>query len=140
MSQPVLADEDQCPTEAVVFAHIGRSRALWHLLFEHIHRDYPDFTEQWRYYRDGKSWLLKVSRKARTVFWLSVAGGSFCTTFYFTRRADQAILSSSLSEALKEQYRSGRTFGKLRGLTIDYRTRRDVEYARELIAIKIALK
>ena len=140
MEQPVLADKDQFPTQEIIYPHIGKSKALWLLLFEHIHRNHPDFTEQWRYYLDGKSWLLKVSRKAKTIFWLSIAEGSFRTTFYFTDKAEPAISKSSLSDGLKKQYRSGKRYNKIRGLTILYKSRRDVEYAKELIEIKTGLK
>jgi hypothetical protein len=108
-------------------------------LFKHLQQDHPDFSAQWRYYPDGKSWLLKVSRKSRTIFWLSIVEGSFRTTFYFTERAAQAISRSSLSDDLKRQYRSGKSHGKLCGLTILYKNKQDVEYARQLIAIKTGL-
>jgi hypothetical protein len=139
VEQPVFTDKDQFPTEELIFSRIGKSRALWLLLFEAIHRDHPDFTEQWRYYLDGKRWLLKVSRKAKTIFWLSIVEGSFRTTFYFTEKAEQAISQSSLSDELKRQYRSGKKYGKLCGLTILYKNKRDVEYARQLIALKTSL-
>ncbi len=134
-----MTDKDQFPTEHIIFSHIGKSRALWLLLFEAIHRDHPDFTEQWRYYLDGKRWLLKVSRKAKTIFWLSIVEGSFRTTFYFTEKAEPAISQSSLSDELKRQYRSGKRYGKLCGLTILCKNRRDVEYAKQLITIKTSL-
>jgi hypothetical protein len=140
MEQPVLGDKDQFPTEEVIYSHIGKSKALWLLLFEYIHQNHPDFAEQWRYYLDGKSWLLKVSRKTRTIFWLSIVEGSFRTTFYFTDRAENAILKSTLSDELKRQYRSGKRHGKIRGVTILYKYKRDVGYARQLIEIKASIK
>jgi hypothetical protein len=140
MEQPILADKNQFPTEEVIFSHIGKSKALWLLLFEYIHRNHPDFTEQWKYYRDGKSWLLKVSRKAKTIFWLSIVEGSFRTTFYFTDKAEHAILRSSISDELKKQYRSGKRYNKIRGLRILYKSRRDIDYARQLIEIKTMIK
>ena len=140
MEQPVLADKNQFPTEDVIYSHIGKSTTLWLSLFEYIHENHPDFTEQWRYYLDGKSWLLKVTRKSRTIFWLSIAEGSFRTTFYFGDKAGGTILKSSLSEALKRQYRDGKRYGKIRGITVLYRNKRDVESARQLIEIKNAVQ
>jgi hypothetical protein len=140
MEQPVLAGKHQFPTEEVIYSHIGKSKALWLSLFEYIHESHPDFTEQWRYYLDGKSWLMKVTRKSRTIFWLSIAEGSFRTTFYFGDKAGDAILKSSLSEGLKRQYRDGKRYGKIRGITLLYRNKRDVESARQLIEIKNAVQ
>jgi hypothetical protein len=140
MEQPVLTDKNQFPTEEIIASHIGKAKALWLLLFEGIHRDHPDFTEEWRYYLDGKSWLLKVTRKGKTIFWLSIVKGSFRTTFYFTDRADGAIARSALSDALKKQFRDGKHYGKIRGVTILYKKRGDVKDARELVELKLSVK
>jgi hypothetical protein len=138
MEQRVLTDKDQFPTEDVISSHLGKSKPLWTLLFDHIHQHHPDFTEQWRYYMDGKSWLLKVSRKTKTIFWLSVLNGSFRTTFYFTDKAKLAISTSSLSDELKKQYRDGKA-QKIRGITVLYKNKRDVEHAKQLIDIKTSI-
>jgi hypothetical protein len=137
MEHPVLADKQQFPTEALIFSHIGKSKALWLLLFGYIHQNHPDFAEQWRYYNDGKSWLLKVTRKSKTIFWLSLVKGSFRTTFYLSDKAEQAVSKSAISAELKKEFRSGKRFGKIRGLTILYKNKRDVEYASQLIEMKL---
>ncbi len=140
MDQPVLSDKNQYPTEEIIFSHIGKTRELWKLLFDHIHQTHSDFTEQWRYYLDGKSWLLKVTRKSKTIFWLSIVDGTFRTTFYFTDRAGPAISKSALSDASKQQFKSGNKYGKIRGITVRYRYKRDVEDAKRLIELKLAAK
>ena len=77
MEPLVLTDPDQFPSDEVISSHLGRRRALWDALFAFIHAEHPDCTERWRYYNDSKSWLLNVSRKKKTVFWLSVISGTF---------------------------------------------------------------
>lgn len=139
MQLPVLTDKNQIPTEAVIFSHIGKYKELWLLLFDYIHRVHPDFTGQWKYYLDGKSWLLKVTRKSRTIFWLSIVEGSFRTTFYFSDKARKAISESSLSDDVKKQFKSGEKFGAIRGITIVHKYKRDVEHAKRLIDIKMSI-
>ena len=95
MEQPVLSDKEQYPTDEIVFAHIGVKKAHWSTLFEHIHTHYPDFSAEWRYYQDGKSWLMKVTGRKQTIFWLSLSHGTFRTTFYFNRTAAEAIQRSA---------------------------------------------
>ena len=136
MEPPVLTDPKQFPCDEVVFSHLGARRALWDALFAFIHAEHPDFTERWRYYNDGKSWLMNVSRKKRTVFWLSIIKGTFRITAYFTDKAAGAIRASALSAPLKEQFDGGRSFGKLRGITITFKKKSDVEDAKTLIALK----
>ena len=140
MEQPILTDKDQFPTEEIIFSHIGKSKILWQSIFEYIHANYPEFTEEWRYYNDGKSWLLKVTKKGKTIFWLSVIKNSFRITFYFTDRAEKAITSSTISDELKEQFKTGKRYNKIRGLTIVFKTKKDVEYLKTLIAIKLSVK
>jgi hypothetical protein len=140
MEPCVLTDKNQFPTEEVIYSHIGKSKALWLSLFEYIHTNHSDFFEEWRYYNDGKTWLLKVSRKKKTIFWLSVIKDTFRTTFYFSDKAKQAIADSSISDELKDQYTGGKRYNKIRGLTIIYKNKRAVEYAKKLIAIKMSIK
>jgi hypothetical protein len=140
VEQPILNDENQYPTEEIIVSHLGKSRTPWKALFEYIHAAHPDFTEEWRYYRDGKSWLLKVTFKKKTIFWLSIIPGAFKTTFYFTEKAKEAILSSNLSEPLKNQFRDGKSFGKIKGITVIHSKKQDIEDAKILIDIKLRIK
>ncbi len=140
MDPAVLSDRNQFPTEEVVFSHIGKSKRLWQSFFKHLHAEHKDFAEEWRYYNDGKSWLMKVTRKAKTIFWLSLIKDTFRITCYFTEKAEGAIRESSLSGTLKEQFRNGKTFGKIRGLTVTFQNADDIEDAKTLLALKLSMK
>lgn len=140
METKLLYDKNQYPTDEVIFSHIGRCKSLWLSLFEMIKTDYPQISTEWRYYNDGKSWLMKVTAKSKTVFWLSIVKGSFRITFYFGDKAEEKILSSKISVELKNQFKDGKRFGKIRGVTILFKNKKDVDYARELINIKLSLK
>jgi hypothetical protein len=136
MDTPILSDKAQFPTDQVIFAHLGKSKALWASLFRYIAEEHPDFTQEWRYYQDGKSWLMKVQHKKKTVFWLSVIKGSFRTTFYIHEKAAKIVEDSTMSEELKKQFQTG--VGKLRGIRVVYKNKKDVASAKELIAIKLS--
>jgi hypothetical protein len=140
MEQTLLSDPNQFPSDEIIFFHIGKAKELWIALFNSIHAEHPDFTEDWRYYRDGKRWLLKVNQKKKTIFWLSIAQDSFRITFYFNDKAEGAIFSSDLSETLKEQYRNGKRFNKIRGLTLTFQNSHDLKTAKVLIGIKLQMK
>jgi hypothetical protein len=96
--------------------------------------------QEWRYYNDGKSWLMKVQHKKKTVFWLSIQKDSFRTTFYIHEKAKKIIEDSKLSEELKDQYLKGKNYGKIRGITVVYKNKKEIEFAKELIGIKISIK
>jgi hypothetical protein len=132
----VLTDPNVAPSEDLIFSHIGGQRAQWEALFRFIYAEHPDFVATWRYYNDGKSWLLNVSRKKKTVLWLSVISGTFRITGYFTDKAADAIRASALSDERKKQFMSGPRYGKLGAITITFRRKRDVEDAKILVALK----
>jgi len=137
MEQLVLSDKDIFPTEEIIFPHIGKHKSLWKSIFEYIHSTYPSFTEQWNFYNDGKRWLLKVTNKSKTIFWLGVLENSFRMTFYFTDKAEQAIMSSAISDELKEQFKAGKKYNKIKGISIVFKNKADIEYAKQLIEIKL---
>jgi hypothetical protein len=139
MDAPILSDKSQFPTDEVVFSHLGKSKALWQSLFQYLAREHPDFTREWRYYKDGKSWLMKVQHKKKTVFWLAILEGSFRTTFYIHEKAKQMVEASTISEELKDQYR-GKGFGKLRRIRVVHKNKKDVQFAKELTGIKLSIR
>ena len=140
MEQPILSDKNQFPTEEIIYSHIGKSKTLWQSLFQYIHSDHPELNEEWRYYNDGKSWLLKVTKKSKTIFWLSIIKNSFRITFYFTDKVEEAINKSPISDELKEQFKNGKKYNKIRGLTIIFKNKKDIEYAKLLITLKLSIK
>lgn len=140
MDAPVLTCKDQRPTEEIIFSYIGKYKELWNTLFCFIRDTYPDFTENWNYYNDGKCWLLKVTKKKNTVFWLTVIDGAFKITFYFTDKAAEQIEESKISPELKEQFRNAKYYNKIRPLTVRPKYKKDVEYIKSLISIKLSIK
>jgi len=139
MDQLVLTNKDQLPTEEVIFSHIGKSKVIWESFFKYLHTNHPDFSEQWRYYKDGKSWLLKVTKKAKTIFWVSVFQNSFKIAFYFGDKAEPAILDSAISDKLKKQFKEGKKIGKIHELILLMNNKKNIEFAKELISIKVKL-
>jgi hypothetical protein len=140
MEAPLLSDKNQYPSEDVIFFHIGKTKTLWLSFFKWIHSQYPDISEEWRYYLDGKSWLLKATQKKKTIFWLSIVKDSFRTTFYFGDKAEETIKNSALSEACKTEFLNGKRYGKIRGITIRHTNKMDTEEAKILVEIKSKLK
>jgi len=140
MDLPVLSDKTQFPTEEIIFSHLGKTKAIWISFFEYLNTNHPDIISEWRYYNDGKSWLMKNMLKKKNVFWLTVIKGAFRTTFYFTDRAAKAIADSTIPVEMKKQFKDGKQYGKIRGLTILFKYKKDIETAKALLAIKLSIK
>ena len=140
LDKPALGNKDQYPTPEIIFKHTGSAGKTWDMVFDHIHTRHPDLSEEWRYYNDGKCWLLKVTKKSKTVFWLSVLKDAFRITFYFADKAEPLIMDSPISGELKDQFRTGKRYNKIRGITMTITGNTDIENIRELIALKLKIK
>ena len=80
------------------------------------------------------------STKKKTIFLLSVLKGTFRITFYFTDRAVKAIADCAIPAEMKKQFKDGKQYGKIRGLTVVFKYKKDIETAKTLIAIKLSTK
>lgn len=140
MADPFFTDPNRPPDEKSILAAVGRAAPAWRALFDQVRAAYSDLDQAWRYYADGKSWLLKVTRKSTTVFWLSIEKGCFRVAFYFPERLTTALLESGLSPERKAEIRNTAPDGKLRRVGITFGSRRGVRDVMTLIAAKQSLR
>lgn len=119
MEGPLLRDEAEYPSDAVLARYLGRAKASWDAFTARLAVDFPDASLEWRFYKDGKSWLGKVVRKEKTVCWVSIWDQGFRTTFYFTTKSDQEIDRLPIAQELRSAYRAQPSSGKLKPITIE---------------------
>lgn len=115
---PVLVDENIEPNELVLKNVLKKVYIVYESFVEDIKTKDFNLNIEWKYYKDGKSWLCKVTDKKRTIFWLTVWKEYFTVTFYFTEKFDKEIESSGLSENIIKQYFENKPIGKLKPVTI----------------------
>ncbi len=138
MASSLLSDRNVFPSDEVIAPLLGASMNLWTSFFEMLGSDYPDLQKEWRFYNDGKTWLMKITRKQKTIAWLSVLEGTFRTTFYLPPKVAAQVESLHIPRRLKDQYRNNPKMTK--GITIAYSSQRDVAYARDLVGLKCSIK
>lgn len=140
MERPLLNDKDVFPDDEVLARHLGKAKAAWDAFGAGVAERYPDAAFEWRYYNDGKAWLCKLTRKKKTVCWISIWDGHFRTGFYFMPRHDQAVEALPIAAGLKAAYRSHAPFGAMKPLTIEVRTKQALDEVFTVAAFKIGLK
>lgn len=140
MDRPCLNDKDEYPNIDVVTRHLGKTIAVWNSLMEILSLDFPSLATEWRYYNDGKSWLCKVTKKKKTICWISIWNNFFRASFYFTAKADAMIAKSSLDDKIKQHYFQNEVKGEINPVRIEIREAKDLNSARELLNLKERLK
>lgn len=81
-----LRDEAIPPTGDVLEAVLGSVYPVFQSFIEEIQKGPLMLSHEWRYYKDGKAWLCKITFKKTTVCWLSVWDGFFKVASYFPQR------------------------------------------------------
>jgi len=137
MGDSALTDPKVFPSEQVLGEKLGKAEAAYRAAFEYLGSRFPETIGEWKFYNDGKSWLQKVSRKGKTIFWLSVSPGSFRTTFYLNAAMGDIVEGSGLPEDAKAGFRAS-SGKKFRGLTVALKAQKDVAVFKEAMAIKLA--
>ena len=140
MGTPYFTDKSCPPTESSILKALGPTAPAWRALFEQMHAEHPDLSEAWSYYADGKSWLMKVTRKSKTVFWVSVEENGFRAAFYFAERLTGALLKSGLSEERKTELRANPPRGKLRSISVSFGPKRGLQDVMTLVGLKNTLR
>lgn len=140
MEELVLTDKNIYPTEEVIFLHIKKSKTFWQSVFQYIHTNHPELNEEWRYYNDGKSWLLKVTHKTKTIFWLTVIPNTFMITFYLSEKTVQSFAKLAISKTLDKKIKESKKVGKSTALTFLMSDKQNIDLVKEAIELKIKTK
>ena len=140
MEKPCLNDKDEYPDDEVLSRYLGKVKNTWDSFMDFLKENYPSFSGEWRYYKDGKNWLYKLTKKKKTVCWISIWHNMFKTTFYFPDKAEELITSSKLKKEYINQFIHGKRYGKIRGITVEIKKSTDLKTTKALIDIKEKLK
>lgn len=140
MEKPCLKDENEFPDDEVLSRYLGKVKKTWDSFIDFINATYPSFSGEWRYYNDGKSWLYKITKKKKTICWVSVNYNMFRTTFYFPDKAEEIITASKLKKEYIDKFINGKRYGKIRGITVEIRKLTDLASTKKLIVIKEQIK
>ncbi|MFA6505424.1 MAG: DUF3788 family protein [Treponemataceae bacterium] len=133
---PVLTDPSTFPDSVVLRGALQDSYSAYEALFERIAARTPEAVPEWKYYNDGKSWLLKTTLKKKTLFWLSAERGYFHASFYLGLEFEPLIINSDLPKTMKDQYAAS-TGKKIRGITARVERIEDLAYFDTLMDWKL---
>lgn len=140
MEKPCLNNKEEYPDDKVLSRHLNKVKDTWDSFIDFISESYPMFSGEWRYYKDGSSWLYKITKKKKTICWVSVYENHFKTTFYFPDKAEEFITASTLRKQYIDQFINGKKYGKIRGITVTIKKPVDVTSTKKLIKIKEQVK
>jgi hypothetical protein len=136
----VLSDRNKKPDEALILSVTGDKIRYWKDLVEYVQENYTGASGDWNYYNDGKQWIFKMVWKKKTIFWIVLVKGSFRVTFYFGDKAEEHIFSADIPQKLKDDFRTGKRYGKIRAISLEINDLPDIEAVKKIADIKVRMK
>jgi beta-galactosidase GanA len=136
MDKPLLNDKLEYPDDTVLGRYLGKTKPIWDEFVSRLSSNFAVMSLEWKFYNDGKAWLCKLVHKKKTVCWISVWDQYFKTAFYFTEKYDKEIDALNIASTYKESYKTNKSYGKLKPLIIDAKTRKSLDSIYELIQFK----
>lgn len=140
MEEKRLTDPDVEFSEAYLEQESGEFYPVLSELLQTVQSDAFGFNPEWRYYKDGKAWLCKITHKKKTVAWLSVWQHYFMIGFYFTEKTGAGIEGLDIQETLKENYRSEKPIGRLKPVVAKITKHEHLDDVYTLMRYKAGLK
>ena len=131
-----LNNPETFPTDQVLDNILGKEVFQVYKIILRIIQDEFDLEYEWRYYKDGKSWLFKTTNKKKTIFWLSVWEKLIKTSFYFTERTRNGVLELPINEKLKENISNAEAIGKLIPLVLEIDHEKNLDDFQEIVKYK----
>lgn len=133
-----LNDESIYPDESVLKGVLGDSYSTYTDLINMFTDN--DMICEWRYYKDGKSWLCKVQKKKKTIVWMSAWKNYIQACIYFPERQIEGVLNLEISEIIKNKIMNTKNVGKSKPCIFEVRSKEILDDIDKVMKYKIIVK
>ncbi len=115
-----LSEEGVVPDEAALRGCLGDAYGAYLRILDLC--EARGLESGWRYYRDVRSWLCRVTKGKHTIVWMSASEGLLRATVYIPERAAADFAGLDLEPAEKERFARARGARKAIPCTFDIRS------------------
>lgn len=138
MDTSIFTDKNIVPTDVALSEALGQCYELWQNIKEYVLLKNPKATAEWNYPGVKYGWSFRIKDKKRAIIYFLPRDKSFKVAFVFGQKATDAVLASTVSEAIKSDLNAARAYVEGRGITVDVKNSLVVNDIKELVDIKIA--
>lgn len=140
METPILTDKLIVPTDEILKSTYANGIKIYQELKTQLQKKFPDIILEWKFYPDGKRWLMPAVYKKKPLFWMGAFQHGLKVSFWFGKKAEPFIENSSLSESIKELYRTAQQNKLGRGISILLENNETIETILQIIEVKSKIK
>ena len=127
------SSEDKPPSAAELAALLG---GAYEAFLTRTQRG-SDATGEWKRYSKKSPWVLKVSQRDRTLFYVTPKANAFEATVLLGDRATEAALRGRVSKKHHASIRAARRYAEGRPVRLMIRKEAELSGVEELVAVKL---
>jgi hypothetical protein len=138
-TEQILKDPKVSLDSQVLKSKLGKRHAIYEQLVATMESERFQAAPEWKYYKDGGAWLCKITRRKKTVFWLSAWKSHFKAAFYFTEKTGKGITDLRIKRTHKRAYAEAPPIGNLKPLLMEISTEAQLKDLFTVADYKISL-
>jgi len=138
MVKNIANDKTRIPEEIDLADSLGSNYPLWKTIKEFVHQKYPEARDEWNYPGEKYGWSFRIKDKKRAILYLLPRDRFFTVALVFGQKATDRVLTSRISEKIKNELETARVYAEGRGIRIDVRDEMIIDDIKALIEIKIS--
>lgn len=135
--QSIFMDKGKKPGEAELKKALGKTFPYWKILEEFTLKTESEAKGGWHFSGAKYGWSFRITDKKRVIIYLLPRDGFFKAAFVFGSKAYEEVISSVVSEEIKNELKAAKSYAEGRGIRLEVRSKAVVNDLKTLIKIKI---
>ena len=132
----IFVDKSARPTDSDLAEALGRTKAHWDTIAEHVETSYDRITTTWIHYGKKYGWQLKFIIKKKVLLYLVPQKKSFIAVTAMPDRALPGLRDSALPPELIAEIEGSKKYPEGRIARVDVTAKKHVKTVERLVAVK----
>jgi hypothetical protein len=137
MDQSIFMNKAIIPNDKDLQIELGETYAFWKEIMDFVVLKYPKAAMEWSCPGSKYGWSFRMKDKKRAIIYLLPREGYFKAAFMFGQKATDSIMSSIISNPIKEELMGAKVYAEGRGIRIDVKERVVLDDIKKLVEIKL---
>jgi hypothetical protein len=126
------------PSDEDLHSALGKSASFWNEIAEFVILKYPKAIKEWGYPGSKYGWSYRIKDKKRVIIYLLPRDGFFKAAFVFGQKAVDVIMTTGISNEIKNELAAARVYAEGRGIRIDVKDSTILTDIKKLVEIKLS--
>ena len=138
METSIFMDLTKTPKTSDLVVPLAMLSSVWTEIRDFVFEKYPAAIEEWHVSVKKYGWGFRIKDKKRAIIYLSPREGFFRVAMVFGQKATDQILSSDISDFVKEELMKSKVYVEGRVIRLEINDNSFLNDIKKLVEIKIA--